>query len=172
MPNAKTEWVALGYSVPASPSKARVFVWRRLRAINAQTLRPGVALLPNTKENIAAFTALSKKISEFSGDAVLIEMDFVDSTENTAMRERFLKAEEAVLRGALAECTALIEQIKKTSDPHRRATLKKDLDKKLSRVSDGPTSFKGQADELERAVGTLFDTLRGLPAEFAALLRR
>ncbi|WMJ82668.1 Chromate resistance protein ChrB [Oscillospiraceae bacterium LTW-04] len=171
MPSAKTEWIALVYSVPATPTKARVFVWRKLRALRAQTLRPGMALLPNNKESLAALDMLRKKIQSFSGDAVLLEMNFLSPAENEAMRRRFIQADEDDLRAALKECTELMERMKKTSDPDVRAAIEKTLDKKLNIIRKSSTdAMKRQADEFEQAVGTLFDTLRNLPAEFAAML--
>ena len=171
MPSAKAEWIALVYSVPASPTKARVFVWRRLRALQAQALRPGMALLPNNKESLTAFEALRKKIKEFSGDAVLLEMNFINPAENEAMRRNFVRADEDALRIALNECAELLDRMKKTTDPDMRAAIEKALEKKLSLIRKSPAgAIKRQADEIEQAVGTLFGTLRGLPAEFAAML--
>ena len=37
-----------------------MFVWRKLRAIGAQSFRPGMAVLPNTRENVARFEALAE----------------------------------------------------------------------------------------------------------------
>lgn len=171
MPPAKTEWIALVYSVPASPTKARVFVWRRLRALHAQALRPGMALLPNNKESLTALDALCKKIQSFSGDAVLLEMNFINPAENEAMRRRFAAADEDDLRATLKECAELLERMKKATDPDVRASIEKALDKKLNRIRKSPAdALKRQADEFEQAVGTLFDTLRNLPGEFAAML--
>lgn len=171
MPSAKTEWIALVYSVPASPTKARVFVWRRLRALHAQALRPGMALLPNNRESLTALDALRKKIKEFSGDAVLLEMNFINPAENEAMRRHFIRVDEDALRAALNECAELLERMKKTTDPDIRAAIEKTLEKKLIYIRKSPSdAIRRQADELEQAVGTLFDTLRGLPAEFAAML--
>ncbi len=171
MPSAKTEWIALVYSVPASPTKARVFVWRRLRALRAQALRPGMALLPNNKESLAALDMLCKKIQSFSGDAVLLEMNFISPAENEAMRRRFALADEDELRATLKECAELLERMKKTTNSDTRAAIEKALDKKLSLVRKSSTeAMRRQADEFEDAVGTLFDTLRSLPAEFAAML--
>ncbi len=171
MPSVKTEWIALVYSVPASPTKARVFVWRRLRALRAQALRPGMALLPNNKESMASLEVLCKKIQDFSGDAVLLEMNFISPAENEAMRRRFAHADEDDLRATLKECAELLERMKRTTDPDVRAAIEKALNKKLNLVRKSSTdAMKRQADEFEQAVGTLFDTLRSLPAEFAAML--
>lgn len=172
MLSSKTQWIALVYSVPANPSKARVFVWRKLRSIGAQALRPGLALLPNKKEGLSAFESLAKKIREFTGDAVIIEMNFVDPVENEEMRKRFFKADENALKDTLSECAALLDRMNKATDPNIRTSIQKELEKKLHRFHKSPTSsMREQADELEQAVGTLFDTLRGLPVEFAAMLR-
>ena len=44
----RTVWLALSYNVPINPSKARVYVWRKLKEIGAEYFKQGVALLPNT----------------------------------------------------------------------------------------------------------------------------
>ena len=87
----KTEWLALSYTVPTSPSKVRVYVWRRLRTIGAQQLRNGLAILPNTKENVELFIDLEKKIIELSGEATLMEMNFVLQTFCVEKKMRFRK---------------------------------------------------------------------------------
>ena len=58
-----------------------------------------------------------------------------------------------------------------TVEDNVRAAIEKALDKKLNRIRKSPAdALKRQADEFEQAVGTLFDTLRNLPGEFASML--
>ena len=71
MPQSKTEWLALDYSLPANPSRARVYVWRRLKSLGAQQLRPGMAVLPNTRENAVQFEALAEKVRALLQEAGL-----------------------------------------------------------------------------------------------------
>lgn len=167
----KTEWLALSYTVPTSPSKVRVYVWRRLRAIGAQQLRNGLAILPNTKENLDSFKTLLEKIKELSGDATLIEMDFTDEVEHFEMKKRFSLAKEEQLRDALTECSTLLDRLNAATDAHTRSLIERELRRKLQKLSGASSPFKAQAAEMEKAATELFETLRGLPAEFSAMIK-
>lgn len=163
-------WIALAYLVPASPSKARVFVWRRLKALGAQNIRPGLALLPNSRENVSAFEKLSEKIISFSGEALLFEMNFIDECKNRETREKFSAALELSLKQKLSECSKLLEQLNAEQDGTHRAKLKRALQKKLKTVP--LPAPKGPVEELESAFGGLVETLKQMPAEFSALFRQ
>lgn len=167
---AKTEWIALSYSVPTSPSKIRVFVWRRLRAIEAQALRPGMAILPNTGKNLAAFESLAEKIREFGGDATLIEMNFVSHSENADMRLRFSQARADSLKETIGECDELVDKFEHSDSAEVRSSIKKELRRKLKKVIAPPSSIT-PADEMEQAAEDIFDALKGLKAELSSLLR-
>lgn len=163
----KTEWIALSYSVPTSPSKIRVFVWRRLRAINAQALRPGMAVLQNTAENLTAFESLAERIREFGGDATLIEMNFVSQSENDDMHSRFSQARAESLKCALGECDELVDKLEHSDSPAMRSSIKKELERKLKKIKSPPTP----ADEMGQAAEDIFDALKSLRTELSSLLR-
>lgn len=63
----RTVWLALSYNVPINPSKARVYVWRKLKEIGAEYFKQGVALLPNTAQSMQQFSALAQKIRQLGG---------------------------------------------------------------------------------------------------------
>ena len=92
--SAKTKWLALGYSVPASPSKSRVYVWRKLKELGAQYFKPTVAILPNTPQNLRRFSLLSEKIKEIEGEAWVVELNFVTAEDNEEMAQRFIAARD------------------------------------------------------------------------------
>lgn len=163
-------WVALAYLVPASPSKARVFVWRRLKALGAQNIRPGLALLPNSRESVSAFEQLSEKIVSFSGEALLFEMNFIEESKNREVQEQFAAAQELSIKAKLTECSALLEKLNSERDSSRRAQLNRTLQKKLKSVS--PAVSKGPVEELENAFGGLLDILKQMPGEFSSLFRQ
>ena len=166
----KTEWIALSYSVPTSPSKIRVFVWRRLRSIEAQALRPGMAILPNTSENFTAFSALAEKIREFGGDATIIAMDFTSNAENEDMRYRFSQAREQSLKDALGECDELVNRFEHSDSPTVRSSIEKELQKKLKKLKKAPSAPR-PADEIEQAAEDIFEALKSLRSELSSLLR-
>ncbi len=165
------EWIALCYSVPASPSKARVFVWRRLRALGAQSIRPGLAALPYSGEGETRLSDLAQKIREDGGESLLLEMDLLDGEETARLRERFADAQRRALRETIEQCTPLLERFAQ-AEPAERAQLARSLYKKLGKLGGREANpLLTQMSELERTAGSLFETLRGLPAEFSAMLR-
>lgn len=172
MSNQKPVWIALSYELPASPSRLRVYVWRRLRTLGAQTLRPGLAVLPNSKENAQSFRTLSAKIHELGGEALRMEMNLLDEAETVALKGRFEQADAAALREVLADCADLLAQRDAAETETARLSYERLLQKKLQGYHRVSPLLAGQLDELERAVGELFGTLRNLPSEFAALLHR
>lgn len=52
-------WIALSYHLPSDSSKSRVYLWRKLRELGAENLRPGIAVLPRTPGESAADAAAS-----------------------------------------------------------------------------------------------------------------
>ena len=167
--NDAAEWIALCYSVPASPSKARVFVWRRLRALGAVTLRPGLAALPNTPRGVREFTSLAGRITELGGESLLLTMDLVDAGEGERLRERFAAEDRRAWQKALDQAAPLLEALR-TAPPAERAQLERDLGRRLGRLR-GENPLLGQLGELEQTAGSLFEVLRSLPGEFSAMLR-
>lgn len=166
------EWIALGYSVPATPSRGRVYVWRRLRALGVQMFRPGTAVLPNTRENLSQFEVLAEKIAGFSGEAHIIELNFLTPADNAGMRERFAELSEREYRRTLDECAALLDQLRLAENDAERAALEGRLKRALGRYRQSPLrSMGGQAaDELERAASEVLGVLRAMPAELGAML--
>ena len=168
---AKTKWLALSYSAPASPTKVRVYIWRRLRAVGAQQIRNGLAVLPNTKENAEQFIELEKKIIELSGEATLMEMDFVNEQESRELEKRFSLEKEQQLRDTLSECNQLLDRITAATDNRSKRLLEKELKRKLNNLGGTQSLLHVQAAEIDIAASEIKETLKKLPAELSALLK-
>jgi len=167
----RSKWLALSYSAPASPSKVRVYIWRRLRTIGAQQIRNGLAVLPNTKENADRFIELEKKIIELSGEATLMEMDFINEQESRELEKRFSLEKEQQLRDTLNECNTLLDRINVATDSRSKKLLEKELKRKLNTLGGPQSLLQTQAAELDLAASEIRETLKKLPAELAALLK-
>ena len=109
-------WLALGYNVPANPSKGRVYVWRRLKELGAGYFRPGVAILPKTVQSMAAFRALSDKILAMGGEATIAELKFCDYIDESDTIQRFLNQSLIEYDQLLKDC-----QGQRSSDEVRQA---------------------------------------------------
>ncbi len=169
---AAHRWLALCYTVPAEPSRSRVYVWRHLRALCAQTVSSGFAVLPDTPENLSAFETLAADVRRLKGEAFLLRFDYVDEKDDRAVRERFARAAAEEQAELLRRCAALVGRLE--SGETDRAAVR-ELKSSLDRFEKSPLrtfSPRGSGEELARAVGEIFGTLRSLPSELSALLRR
>lgn len=59
------------YSLPAGPSKARVFAWRQLKRLGAINLQ-SVWVLPHSPERVQSLGGLTEEIEKNKGTALLI----------------------------------------------------------------------------------------------------
>jgi hypothetical protein len=169
------EWLALRYCVPAQPSRSRVYVWRHLRAVQAQIISPGFAVLPDTPDNRRAFERLVDDVRRVEGEAFLICFDFLDEKDELATRGRFADAAHEEETALLKRCAALVDKLSAEDGPvgSARASAVRELASSLDRFDKSPLRpfSKRETGELTHAAGEIFGTLRSLPAEVAALLR-
>ena len=171
MPQAK--WIGLGYFIPATPSKGRVYVWRRLKSIGAQVIRPGMAALPNTPQNVEKFTLLVAKIEELSGEALLIEFNFLTQHQTQELQQKFEDASRAQYREMLDKCAGILEQLDSAGEG-QRALLEQQLVKLIGKYHQSPVlgMMPQAAADLERGLSELVGTLKSMPNELKALLKR
>lgn len=85
----KADWIAISYNVPINPSKNRVYIWRKLRQFGAEYLSQGVAILPNSQQNIAKFKELSGKIKLMNGESTISELTFINENDTLDFIEKF-----------------------------------------------------------------------------------
>jgi hypothetical protein len=69
----KTRWLILVYHLPREPSRHRVAVWRKLKALGALYLQDGVAALPEDAVTREQLEWLQLRIQESGGEATLWE---------------------------------------------------------------------------------------------------
>jgi hypothetical protein len=69
----KTWWLILVYHLPREPSRHRVAVWRKLKALGALYLQDGAAALPEDAVTREQLEWLQLRIQEAGGEATLWE---------------------------------------------------------------------------------------------------
>jgi len=85
----KTEWLLLVAQLPATPSSARVALWRRLRAAGAAGLTNGAWALPHGEEHAALFAELAVTVRANGGSASVFAARSADAAEHAATVARF-----------------------------------------------------------------------------------
>ena len=84
----RTRWLILIYHLPRDPSRHRVAVWRKLKALGAIYLQDGAAVLPEDAVTREQLEWLQLRIREAGGEATLWE-----ALPNTVAEDRFLVEE-------------------------------------------------------------------------------
>lgn len=107
------KWLALGYSVPISPSKNRVYVWRKLKEFGAEYFKQGVAVLPYSKSSFSKFSHLAEKIKEMGGEASIIELKFTDPNDELFFVQKFQMQEIQEFNQLKNDCFDVISKISK-----------------------------------------------------------
>ncbi len=166
-------WLALGYNVPANPSKNRVYVWRKLKEMGAGYFRPGVALLPKHPQSMAQFRGLAAKIRDMGGDASIVEMRFCDPRDEAETIERFRSQSEIEYRELIRDCADLLENIHKNlfPDDQRSEQVKRVIRRYgKARARDyfkagSRSALASTLDELAEDIGDLGKQIRGILEE-------
>jgi hypothetical protein len=83
------EWVLFQYNVPNKPSKLRVYVWRKLKALRAEPLAEGVYALPLTDKTREQFEWLCAEVKEMGGTAVLWKAECLSKKQEQELIIRF-----------------------------------------------------------------------------------
>ncbi|MBI4638752.1 MAG: chromate resistance protein [Candidatus Rokubacteria bacterium] len=108
-------WLTLLMSLPPTPTRHRVGVWRKLRRLGAVKLRGAAWLLPETPETLERFQWLVEEIRSCRGDATLLRVDGIETMRDEEVAALFHKARAADYQPLVARCQGLLAQL----DHHR-----------------------------------------------------
>ena len=101
---AKTRWLLLVYRLPRDPSRHRVAVWRKLKALGALYIQHGVAALPEDAVTREQLEWLQLRVREAGGEATLWEGQPNTHAEGkelvAAFRSSREEAYQAIVAGA------------------------------------------------------------------------
>src|SRR2546429_9690375 len=85
-------WLTLLTTLPPTPTRHRVGVWRKLQRMGAVRLRGSAWILPETTETTELFQWLVQEIQGFGGRAPLLDVDRVGEMPQGQITARFPKA--------------------------------------------------------------------------------
>src|SRR5437867_11005296 len=72
-------WLMLLMSLPPTPTRHRVGVWRKLQRMGAVRLRGSAWILPETPETTELFQLIVQEIQSFRGEATLVHVDRIEA---------------------------------------------------------------------------------------------
>jgi hypothetical protein len=106
-------WLLLLGQLPSTPSRARVALWRRLRAVGATTMVNSAWLLPDTVQHAELFEQLRQDILRHHGTGFVLNIPSPSPEVRDAIVRRF-RADRAREYDEFAErCLALLDEIGK-----------------------------------------------------------
>jgi hypothetical protein len=132
-------WLTLLTTLPPTPTRHRVGVWRKLQRMGAVRLRGSAWILPETSETTELFQWLVQEIQSFRGEATLLRVDRVETMTDDTIADLFHKARgveyDAVIRG----CREILRQLDRSQGNQRQPTPRlrgklDDLKRELDRV--------------------------------------
>src|SRR3989442_2054197 len=85
-------WLTLLTSLPPTPTRHRVGVWRKLQRMGAVRLRGSAWILPETPETTELFQWLVQENQSFPGEATLVHVDPIEALTEEQDRALLHKA--------------------------------------------------------------------------------
>lgn len=170
----RTAWLALSYNVPINPSKARVYVWRKLKEFGAEYFKQGVAILPNTAQSMQQFIALAQKIRQMGGEACIVELRFTDSADEIQMMARFQKQIEDEYKELLSDCAGALRELRKQKNTvtQQESERIKQMVKRYRKARARDYFKASAAQEIEEGINEIIDSVREVATDFGKQLHQ
>src|SRR5881296_734606 len=131
-------WLTLLASLPRTPTRHRVGVWRKLQRMGAVRLRSAGWILPETPETTELFQWLVQEIQSFRGEATLLRVDRIETMTDEEIAGLFHKARAVEYQAVVQGCRDILRHLDRYQANHRRAIpqlrakldgLKRELDR-------------------------------------------
>ena len=130
-------WLTLLMSLPPTPTRHRVGVWRKLQRMGAVRLRGAGWILPETPETTELFQWLVQEIQSFKGEATLLHVDRIETMTDEAIAALFHKSREDEYQAVIRGCRELLRGLDRSPGSQRRSLplrgrldgLKRELDR-------------------------------------------
>jgi hypothetical protein len=105
------EWLLFNSQLPASPSSARVMVWRKMRAAGAVSLQNGVWLLPNFPEPAALMEELRTYVINQGGSSQLFAVNAFEPETEIEVMAQFAADRQAEYDEFSEHCQEFLDEL-------------------------------------------------------------
>ena len=141
----RLQWISFSYTVPAEPSRARVYVWRKVKELGALYLSPGTAILPYDSARAKDLIALANPVREFGGRALVGVLTLLTLDEELMVIEQFR-------RQSIEEYRRLIEQWEKALlEAKEEGGLSREMLKRLRKLQKNRQKTRERAEFLDES---------------------
>jgi len=107
-------------TLPPTPTRHRVGVWRKLQRMGAIRLRGSAWILPESPETTELFQWLVQEIQSFRGEATLLRVDRVDTMSDESIAALFHKARAAEYDAVIHGCRDILRHLDRSQGNPRR----------------------------------------------------
>jgi hypothetical protein len=108
----RNEWIAIIYSLPREPSRARVSVWRKLKRIGAVSIQQSMWILPADDENDGLFAEIKNEVFKNGGEAFTMAFS-AEEDGRQIMVGKLNEARNEEYRELLEQCADFFKEIDK-----------------------------------------------------------
>src|SRR5258708_39082412 len=100
----RMRWLTLLMTLPPTPTRHRVGVWRKLQRMGAVRLRGSAWILPANAETTELFQWLVEEVPTVRGGATLLPADRIENKTEGAGRALLPKARTAGAQSGIQRC--------------------------------------------------------------------
>lgn len=108
----QNEWIAINYTLPREPSRARVSIWRKLKKIGAVSVWQSMWILSLNDENCKRLNEVKDEVSRNGGEAFVMSIS-VDEDGQKIIVEKFNAARDEEYGELLEQCEEFFKEIDK-----------------------------------------------------------
>ena len=123
-------WLTLLMTLPPTPTRHRVGVWRKLQRMGAVRLRGSAWILPENPETMELFQWLVQAVQTFRGEATLLHVDRIENMPEEQVRALFHKSRTVEYQAVVQGCRDILSHLDRyrTNHPGVIAKLRGTLD--------------------------------------------
>lgn len=107
-------WLLFFYSLPSTPAKNRMTIWRKLIKAGVLPFKGSVYILPDTEENLEFFTWLVSEVASLRGEAAFVSVDKIETNDNREIINLFKRQRETAYQPVLNEIDGIERRISST----------------------------------------------------------
>jgi hypothetical protein len=133
-------WLTLLTTLPPTPTRHRVGVWRKLQRMGAVRLRGSAWILPETPETTERFQWLVQEIESFRGEATLLHVARIGNMTTEQVTALFHRARAGEYQAVVQGCREILSQLDRHKTTHRGA---------LARLRATLDGVKREVDRIE-----------------------
>lgn len=104
------KWLFFSYSLPAEPSKARVYVWRQLKKLGAVNVQ-SVWVVPYSLERVTEMKRLIDEIGKFKGESLLVEGKAVIKSQADRIHAALVESRNEEYGELIEKCEDFFKEI-------------------------------------------------------------